>query len=363
MDLREIAKQFKLQSENITYLERYGEGHINTTYLLVVDNSKKYIFQKINNHIFPNVEQLMNNINLVLEHLKNYSSNLTNPDRQVMHIVRTKDNFLYYFDKDNDSYYRVYDFVTDSVALQTITDASLFKESAIGFGKFALDLQSFDASKLYEVIPNFHNTKTRFEHFKETLRKDSENRAKTCKDEIAFVLSREKYASLIVDKIKDGSVPLRVTHNDTKLNNILLDEKTLKSLCVIDLDTIMPGSLLYDFGDSIRFGCNPAGENEKDLSKVIFNLDYFKAYVEGYLSQVGGVMTKDEVELLPYGAILMTYECGVRFLDDYLDGDHYFNIHYSDNNLIRARTQFKLVEEMEKLLPQMQEVVSAAIKK
>lgn len=360
MELEKIVKQFKVNGNQITYLDKYGEGIINATYLLIMDNKDKYIVQKINNHVFPNVDKLMNNISLVLDYLRN-NAQLDDPSREAMRIIKTNNNENYYHDVDTDSYYRIYDFVSRSVTLQKIENAELFKESAIGFARFALQLKDFDASQLYEVIPNFHNTKSRFEHFKKTLTIDPVNRSKNCQKEIDFVLAREKYASIVVDKIKDGSIPLRVTHNDTKLNNILLDEDTLKSLCVIDLDTIMPGSLLYDFGDSIRFGCNPAGEMEQDLSKVNFNLDYFKAYVEGYLSEAGQIMSEEEIKLLPYGAILMTYECGVRFLDDYLDGDHYFRIKSSEDNLIRCRTQFKLVKDMEELLPQMNSIINKII--
>lgn len=363
MELFDVAKNFKLKNFDIKSIEKYGEGHINLTYLVLLNDGTSYILQKINNHIFPNVEGLMNNISLVLEHLRNNSSNLKDPSREIMNIIKTNDDKLFYFDKENDSYYRVYDFVKDSITLQKIEDKELFKESAIGFGKFASDLQTFDASKLVEIIPNFHNTKSRFEHFKKTLESNPKNRKDSCLNEIEFVLSREKYCDKIVNKIEQNLIPLRVTHNDTKLNNILLDNKTLKSLCVIDLDTIMPGSLLYDFGDSIRFGCNPAGEDVKDLSKVKFNIKYFKSYVEGYLSQVHNIITKEELDNLAFGALLMTFECGTRFLDDYLDGDNYFRTKYETHNLERARTQFKLVSDIEKLLPKMNKIVIKTYKK
>lgn len=360
MQLIDIAKSFKLANEHILSVDRYGEGHINETYLLVTEDNHEYILQKINNHIFQDVDKLMSNINLVLSFLRETNS-FDDITCEVMNIIPTKDNRLYFWDQENDSYYRVYDFVKDSLTLQNINDASVFKESAIGFGKFAMQLKDFDASKLYEVLPNFHNTKVRFDHFMKTLSLDNLKRAETCLTEIEFVKQREKYVSTIIDKISDGSIPLRVTHNDTKLNNILFDEKTKKSLCVIDLDTIMPGSLLYDFGDSIRYGCNTASESEKDLSLVNFNVEYFKAYLEGYLSQTKAIMTKDEIENLAFSPILMTFECGMRFLDDYLDGDHYFRTDYQEHNLIRARTQFKLVLEMEKKYEEMKGIVKSMI--
>lgn len=187
---------------------------------------------------------------------------------------------------------------------------------------------------------------------------DKIRRKNTCLKEINFVIERERFVGRIVDKIDQGLIPLRLRHSDTKLNIILLDNKTFKSLCVIDLDTIMSGSLLYDLGDSIRFGCNPAGEDEKDLSKVLFNKEYFRAYVEGYLSQVGNIITKEELEELSFAGILMIFECGMRFLSDYLDGDQYFKTKYPEHNLVRARTQFKLVKEMEEIFTELKEIVN-----
>lgn len=360
MNIKEVAKQFKTKGKEITYLDRYGEGHINTTYLLVLDNEYKYILQKINNYVFPPVKELMENIASVLEYLK-VNTKLSDPDRQIMHIIKTLDGGDFYYDEKEDAYYRVYDFVQGSIVMQKAENAEMYKESGIGFGKFACDLSGFNANELYEVIPDFHNTKQRLKHFKAAVSLDFAHRAKNCQTEIDKYLMKSDYASMIVDCIDDGSIPLRVTHNDTKINNILLDEKTKKALCVIDLDTIMPGSLLYDFGDSIRSGCNNGGEAEKDLSKVTFNLEYFQAFAEGYLSQAGKMLTPKEKELLPYSPLILTYECGMRFLDDYLDGDKYFRVTYEEHNLVRSRAQFKLFEDMEAHLSVMKEIVKKAL--
>jgi len=356
-NLLNVISKFKLPKGEVKDLAPYGEGHINSTYKFSVGN-KDYILQKINSTIFKDVEGLMNNISLVTESLRKIiEENNGNPDRETMTIIKTLDDKLYYFDEPNNGYYRIYDFVTDSVTIQNCTNKEDFKKSAEGFSKFAKQLEKLDASKLCEVIPNFHNSEMRFEHFKKTLSIDKVNRAKTCKEEIEFFLKRENDYKIVVNLIKEGKMPLRVTHNDTKLNNILFDKDTMQPLCVIDLDTIMPGSVLYDFGDSIRFGCNPCSENEKDLSKVNFLMDYFESYVEGYLKYLGSSLNEYEIKYLAFGAKLMTLECGTRFLDDYLDGDNYFRIHYEDENLDRARTQIKLVKDMENVMDKLNEIV------
>lgn len=361
-ELIEIAKKFQIKKGEITYLEKYGEGHINETYLVVVGNTKKYILQKINNSIFPDVKGLMNNIKLVTEFQREeLIKNGGDPTRETMTLIPTVNNEN--FQEFQGKYYRMYDFVENSVSLQIVTNSEDFRQSAIGFGSFANLLAKFDASKLVEVIPNFHNTQIRYEHFLESVKKDVVGRKNGVENEIKFVTDRENYYSKIVDLIAAKNIPVKVTHNDTKLNNILLDEKTMKALCVIDLDTIMPGTILYDFGDSIRFGCNTASEDEKDLSKVNFSLEYFEAYVDGYLSQVKDSITKYELENLAFGAILMTIECGIRFLDDYLSGDTYFRTKYPEHNLVRCHTQFKLVEEMEKHFEQMNQIVNDSYKK
>ena len=250
----------------------------------------------------------------------------------------------------------MYAFIEDSLCLQQPQTPSDFYESAVAFGQFQQMLKEFPAHTLHETIPNFHNTPDRYRIFREVLKKDPVGRVKEVQSEIDFVLSREQEAGTLLQLLEAGKLPLRVTHNDTKLNNVMLDEKTRKALCVIDLDTVMPGLSLYDFGDSIRFGAASAPEDEQDLSKMEMRLDRFETFTKGFLSACPD-LTDTELELLPMGAKLMTLECGVRFLTDYLDGDHYFATHRPGQNLDRARTQFKLVADMEQKWEQMHHIV------
>jgi len=355
-----IIAQFQVEGKLVS-CTRYGEGHINETYLAVIEDARgtvKYILQKINNKIFPNVQGLMKNICSVTEfNRKKIIERGGNPDRESLSLVYTKGGESYYFDKDTESYFRIYKFITDAVSYQVVEKPEHFYQSAVAFGNFANLLAEFDAKELFEVIPKFHNTVKRFNDFTASLKADKFDRAKDVKKEIEFVLSREKYCSKIVDLLESGKMPTKVTHNDTKLNNVMLDATTGEPVAVIDLDTIMPGSICYDFGDSIRFGCNPVAEDEKDLSKVNFDINLFEQYTKGYLSAVGTSATKIERENLAFGAILMTYECGMRFLADYLDGDIYFRVKREGHNLDRARTQFKLIEDMERLYSEMVKIV------
>lgn len=345
--LFDVITNFQIDGE-LGSIEPYGSGHINVTYLVVTDK-KRYILQKINSNLFTDVDKLMNNIYLVTEHLKKKC-----PDKTVLTLVKTNDGKPYL--NDNGKYYRVYDFIENSVCLQIPRNTEEFYESAVAFGDFANMLNDFDATQLYEILPNFHNTVLRYQNFENALEKNLSGRAHLAKDEIDFVLSRKSMADRIVSLIESGEMPLKVTHNDTKLNNVLLHKDTLKGLAVIDLDTVMPGSICYDFGDSIRFGCNSSYEDEEDLSKVYFKMDMFEAYVKGYLSSMPNISDVEKEHLVD-GAMLMTFECGMRFLTDFLDGDTYFKVHKENHNLYRCRTQFKLVSEMEKNRDLMMEIV------
>lgn len=361
--MERVLSNFKIE-EKILSCVPYGEGHINDTYLVTCENDVKYILQRINDKVFKDVKGLMNNIYLVTSFLKEkIKENNGCVEKETLNIIQTKDNLSYYYDESEKKYYRVYLFVKDSLTLQKAESKELFKESAIAFGKFQNLLAEFDASQLVETIVNFHNSKARFNHFIETLNSDKLNRAKDCQKEIEFVKQRKDYCKRIVDLIAQNKIPLKVTHNDTKLNNVLLDINSKKALCVIDLDTIMPGSSLYDFGDSIRFGCNMGSEDTTNLDEVTFSLEYYKAFVEGFVSEVKDSLNEYEIDNLSFGAILMTLECGIRFLDDYLDGDNYFKISRTHHNLDRCRTQFKLVEEMEKHYDKMQAIVKEVINK
>ncbi|MGI6716719.1 MAG: phosphotransferase enzyme family protein [Eubacteriales bacterium] len=342
METINVLENFRLEGKTV-YCERYGNGHINETYRVVTDTGREYILQKINKNVFKRPDLLMENVNNVCRHI----SNKVADKRSALSLVDTMDGGFYHVD-DNQDYYRVYDFITDSLCLEAVENKADFYESAVGFGNFQKMLSDFNAKILHETIVNFHNTPDRYRKFKEAVEKDPLGRAKEVKAEIEFALSREKDGAVLQNMLTENILPLRVTHNDTKLNNVLFDAATRKALCVIDLDTVMPGLAAYDFGDSIRFGASSAKEDETDLSKVNFVFGLFKAYTQGFLSACGDALTKKEVETLPEGAKIMTLECGVRFLTDYLEGDTYFRIKFPQHNLVRTRTQFKLVADMER---------------
>ena len=348
MEFFDILKNFQIDGEFVS-CEPYGSGLINRTYVAVYNTAngrKRYILQKINSKLFTNVDGLMNNIKLVTEfNRQEIVKRGGDPLRESLTLVYTH-NKEPYFKTENDEYYRVYVFIEDAKGYDVVEKPEHFYESAVAFGKFAQLLDRFDSSQLFEVLPNFHNTVKRFENFKKSLALDKHNRAKDVKAEIEFALSQEKYVSTIVDLLESGKMPWRVTHNDTKLNNVLIDTRTDKATCVIDLDTMMAGSICYDFGDSIRFGCNPCLEDTPETEKVIFSMPLYEEYARGYLSVFGDTITDIERSNLPMGAILMTYECGIRFLTDYLDGDVYFRLSRERQNIDRTRTQFKLVKDM-----------------
>lgn len=345
-----ILRQFCLDAEPASCTP-YGCGHINRTYLVATAGGRCYILQKINHHTFRDVAGLMENIELVTEHLRRKS-----PDpRSVLTLIRTKDGKSYL--EADDGYWRVFRFVEDSICLQQPESDADFYESAVGFGTFQQLLTDFPAEKLHETILNFHNTPDRYRILRETIGRDPMHRAAQVRPEIEFALAREAEMAVIQTALDAGELPLRVTHNDTKLNNVLLDAKTRKALCIVDLDTVMPGSSLYDFGDAIRFGASTAAEDERDLSRVEMSLDRFRVFTLGYVRSCPG-LTEKELELLPLGAKTMTMECGVRFLTDHLNGDQYFPAHREGQNLDRARTQFKLAADMEKKWAEMRRIVA-----
>ena len=348
-----ILRQFCLDAEPASCTP-YGCGHINRTYLVATAGGRCYILQKINHHTFRDVAGLMENIELVTEHLRRKS-----PDpRSVLTLIRTKDGKSYL--EADDGYWRVFRFVVDSICLQQPESDADFYESAVGFGTFQQLLSDFPAEKLHETIPNFHNTPDRYRAFHETLTRDPMHRAAQVQPEIEFALARQAEMAALQNALDAGELPLRVTHNDTKLNNVLFDAKTRKALCIIDLDTVMPGSALYDYGDSIRFGAATAAEDERELDKMEMSLERFRVFTRGYVRACPG-LTQKELELLPLGAKVMTMECGVRFLTDHIDGDNYFSIHREGQNLDRAHTQFKLVADMERKWDKMKEIVNEEV--
>ncbi len=328
-----VINEFDIEG-NVISIEPYGEGHICTTFLVTTD-IKRYILQKINSSIFRDVAGLMNNICSVTEYLHEIGV-------ETQRVIRTKSGKGYL---EADGYFRIYSFVEDTVTYQSVDDPEMFKSCGAAFGAFQNQLSHFDATKLVETIPDFHNTPKRYADFLRALEADVFKRAASAEAEIEFFVSHADTYSKITEGLADGSIPLRVTHNDTKLNNILMDAKTNKARAIIDLDTVMPGSMLYDFGDSIRFGASTAAEDEQDIQKVHFDISLFEAYASGFCPEIKDSITQREAELLPYGAYIMTVECGMRFLCDYLSGDTYFAIKYPEHNLVRARTQIKLASE------------------
>ena len=358
--IKSIADEFAFRG-TLKKAEPYGDGHINDTYALVYEKhgeQKRYILQKMNKSVFPDIKTLMNNVAAVTDFLrKRIRERGGNSERETLTLIRTKTGESYFTDKDGECW-RAFLFIENTIAYQTVENAEVFEDTGRAFGVFIAGLADFDASVLGEVIKKFHDTKDRYVKFVAALDADKKGRAASAAEEIAFEKKRKDYCGRVIDMLERGEIPLRVTHNDTKLNNILVDADTKKAVCVIDLDTIMPGSLLYDFGDAVRFGCSTAAEDEKDLSKVDFDITLYEAFTKGFLDGIGDRITEKERENLAFGSILMTYECGMRFLTDYLDGDNYFKTKYPEHNLVRCRTQFRLVERMEEKLEEMNHIAS-----
>ena len=349
------AKQFN--SDEITYIEPYGSGHINSTWLAVHKSADgkevKNLMQKISTVAFKKPDELMQNIVGVTEFLRDKVE-----EDGTLTVVPTLDGKSYYVD-EHDNYWRVYKFIDNATAYQQIENDDDFYTCGLAFGEFQQTLAEYPAEKLFETIPNFHNTPSRFADFKKALAEDKMGRAKDVQPEIDFVLAHECKADAITSKLESGEIPYRVTHNDTKLNNILIDDATGKAKCVIDLDTVMPGAAAYDFGDSIRFGASTGAEDETDLSKISVDVHLFEVFAKGYLSTANKFLTPAEKDSLVTGAYLMTLECGVRFLTDYLNGDVYFKIHREHHNLDRCRTQFKLVSDMEAKEAELRAIVNS----
>ena len=358
--IQRILECFSVEGELISF-KAYGSGHINSTKYITVKNKGKeceYILQRINKNVFKEPEKLMENYTSVTEFLrKRIIENGGDPDRETINVVKTKDGKAYAID-DQGEYWRLTYCVTNIKCYDKVERPEQFYDSAVAFGKFQYLLRDYPASTLYETIENFHNTPVRFNNLMAAVKADKCGRAEEVRREIEFCKAREEFAGTLERAREAGEIPLRVTHNDTKLNNILFDAEDGRALCVIDLDTIMPGYSVNDFGDSIRFGATTALEDEADLSKVKFDISLYETYVKGFITGVKDGLTKREIELLPIGAIMMTFECGMRFLTDYLDGDVYFKTSREKHNLDRARNQFKLMEEMEANLDEMTRIVN-----
>ena len=350
--MKHIYSQFRLEGRVIS-CTRTGGGHINSTYLVVTARPHLYILQWLNGQIFKDVKGLMSNIIAVTEHLRRQSDD----PRCALTLVPTLSGAPYLLTEEGDCW-RVYEYIVDSVCLDAAETAEDLRQSGVAFGQFQNQLADFPAETLVETIPHFHDTPDRFRIFREAIAEDRAGRLDSVRDEVDRLLSREQEAGALHELLRRGEIPLRVTHNDTKLTNVMLDETTRRPLCVIDLDTVMPGLAAHDYGDAIRFGASTAAEDETDLSKVEMSMELFEAFTEGFLSACGSRLTDKEIETLPLGAKLMTLEVAIRFLTDYLNGDVYFTTSRPGQNLDRARTQLKLVEDMEKKWDEMNAVIA-----
>jgi hypothetical protein len=340
-----------------TYCEPYGNGHINDTYLVIC--GKRFILQRINTGIFTKPVQLMENIVNVTKHIRNkVKVQGGDVSRCTLMVLKTIDNEDYYRDS-YDGYWRLYEFTENTVTLENVQSAEQFYKCGKAFGEFQQMLADYPAAELHAVLPDLHNTPKRYENLMYAAQQDICGRRCEVLEELAFVAQRKEFCNILEDAHRRGCLPLHVTHNDTKLNNILFDEKTGDPVCAIDLDTVMPGYAITDFGDSIRSGANTAGEGVVDLTQVRLDLTLFSAYAKGFLEGCNGSLTEGEIDLLACSAAVITLECGMRFLTDYLSGDTYFKIHYPSQNLDRARTQFALLRDMEAKLADMKEIINS----
>ena len=350
MIIEKSAYAFRLDGTPVK-CQVFGHGHINHTLKVTTDTGAEYVLQRINTYVFKEPVRLMENVSAVTDFLRR---RVEDP-RHALHFLLTHDGKYYHVD-DEGQYWRCYDFV-GGFCLDAPESDEDFYQSAIAFGRFQTLLSDFPAETLYETIPEFHNTVDRYRQFRESVAADAAGRAAGVKADIDFLLEREDLACTLQNMRQDGLLPLRVTHNDTKLNNVLLDRVTRKALCVLDLDTVMPGLSLYDFGDSIRFGAATAAEDEQDLSKMELDLHLFEVYTRGYL-EAANALTDTEIAMLPMGALAVTLELATRFLKDYLDGDLYFKTTYPEHNLVRARTQMKLARDMQQKWEDMNRIVA-----
>lgn len=361
-DARETAPQIAIASHfpidgKVVKVSQIKSGHINETFLLTTDKGSRYILQWINQYVFPNVDALMNNMSAISSFLKGQSGG----KMAMISYMDTTGGDTYYDDGSGGAW-RIYRFVDNSICLQRAETAEDFYQSAKGFGGFQYALRDFPADCLAETIADFHNTVDRYKKFKDAIAADACGRVKEVSKEITFAMEREERACVLHHMRERGELPIRATHNDTKINNVLLDKDTRQVICVIDLDTVMPGLSAYDFGDAIRFGASTAAEDETNLKKVKLDLEYFRAFTRGFLEACPS-LTGPEVRALAQGAYVMTIECGIRFLTDYLMGDKYFSIDREKHNLDRCRTQFKLVWDMEQKWDEMERIVEEEYEK
>ncbi len=359
-NIADVAANFDMRADFIS-AEPYGSGHINDTYAAVYSQAGqkvRYIHQRINHTIFKEPLLLMENIERVTSHIKQklIEQGETDISRRVLTLVPTLDGKVCYIDGDG-NYWRTYLFIENAATYDEITELKQAYEAAKAFGEFQKQLTDIPGTRLHDTIPGFHNTRQRFDNLVKAIQDDTHNRAKSVKAEIDFAMEREDITDVLLELNRKGEIPEIITHSDTKLNNVMLDNTTSKGICVIDLDTVMPGLSLYDFGDMARTAMRPVPEDETDLTKVVAQVDMFKALAEGYLSSAGEMLTVAEKEHMAFSAKLITFEIGLRFLTDYLEGDIYFKTHRDNHNLDRCRVQFKMVESIESNYDKMQDIV------
>ncbi len=357
--LQRVAEQFSIQG-SITSVEPIYKGYINSTYKLETlsqsNHVHKYILQRINTNVFPDVDALMSNFQLTTKHLEEHLQMPGAHKRGTVQSLRpTKDGKLYFADESGT--WRVMTYFDDVYSLDIPDEPEVFYYAGVSFGNFIKAMSTVDAAQVKEVIPNFHNTQSRYLDLERSIARDAVNRVAEVAEEIAFVRAHTELFGKIAEALASGKIPTRICHNDCNLNNILFDNETHLPVAIIDLDTVMPSSPLYDFGDSMRIGTNNAKDDEKDLSKVFCNLELYEKYARGYLEACGDILTKEELELLPYASLIITSEDGIRFLMDHIDGDTYYRIEYPGQNLDRSRTQLKLLEDMEQKLPEIRRIL------
>ena len=354
----EAAKAY-FYGDCVSSIEPYGGGHINDTFLARTEKGN-FVLQRVNGYVFPHPDEIMDNMVHVTKFLAEKLEKAgKDPKRGTLTVLKTNDGKDYYIDSEG-NYWRSTINLENTTAYDFAESPEMLKKSGAAFGAFQNMLSDYPAETLHEVIPHFHDTPARFRQLIDAVREDKAGRLKNVAAELEFAKARETDCGLLMNLLEEGKLPLKVTHNDTKLNNVMLDDKTGKGVCVIDLDTVMPGLAMNDFGDAIRYGASTAAEDERDLSEVSCSMELFSLFTKGFLEGCGGSLTPEETALLPMGAKVMTYECGMRFLMDYLQGDRYFKIHRDGQNLDRARTQLTLVADMERKMQQMQDIVRKA---
>ena len=358
--IESICRKFGIEGKYLRY-ETITMGHINTTYKVYFfrdGEEKDYILQKLNTYVFKNPVEVMDNISSVTEYIRaKIKLGGISAKRFVVHYYKNVDDGNYYIFGDNGEFWRLSRFIDDSVTFNQTNNLTVFEESGKAFGNFQLHLADYPVKSLHIAIPHFHNTVNRYAIFKDSIERDESGRANLVRAEIDEYLAFEEISTRMYKMQRRGELPLKVTHNDTKLNNVLFDKESFQNLAVVDLDTVMPGLIAFDFGDAIRFGANTCAEDEKDVSKVKIDMQKYEAFTKGFVATVGKTLSKNEISTLALGALTMTVECGVRFLTDYIDGDKYFKISRLGHNLDRARCQLALAKDMLLHLDEMQKIV------